>query len=86
MINDSELEQRILERAHQIWEEEGRPHGRDQEHWRQAEQEINLRPLAAPPIQPDKEGGRSPVCLVDQGEGLSPLETMIGYGERQALD
>ena len=86
MIGDAEFERRIRERAHQIWEEQGRPDGRDQEHWCQAEQEINLRSVAASSLQPDKTGGRATVCLIDQGEGLSPLESPIGYGERQALD
>ncbi len=27
------LEERIRERAHRIWEEEGRPEGREREHW-----------------------------------------------------
>ena len=35
-----ERDQRIRDRAHAIWEAEGRPHGRDQEHWRQAAEEI----------------------------------------------
>ncbi len=30
----------IAQRAHQIWESEGRPHGRDQDHWHRAEREI----------------------------------------------
>jgi hypothetical protein len=33
-------ERRIRERAHEIWEQEGRPEGRQEEHWRQASQEI----------------------------------------------
>lgn len=35
-----EREQRIRERAHQIWEEEGRPLGRDAEHWERASRQI----------------------------------------------
>jgi hypothetical protein len=31
--------QRIRERAYQLWEREGRPHGRHMDHWVQAEQE-----------------------------------------------
>lgn len=31
---------RIEERAHSLWEMEGRPHGRDAQHWQQAEREI----------------------------------------------
>ena len=33
-------EHRIRERAHAIWEREGRPHGRHADHWHQASQEI----------------------------------------------
>ncbi len=31
---------RIRERAHEIWIREGRPEGRQSEHWHQAEQEL----------------------------------------------
>jgi hypothetical protein len=34
------LEEQIRERAHQIWLREGRPEGRDIDHWRQAEVEL----------------------------------------------
>jgi hypothetical protein len=30
-------EHRIRERAHSLWEEAGKPHGRDQEFWHRAE-------------------------------------------------
>ncbi len=33
-------EQRIRERAHRMWEDEGRPMGRDSEHWQRAMNEI----------------------------------------------
>ena len=41
MSDMSEREKRVLERAYQLWEEAGRPEGRDQEFWRQAEREID---------------------------------------------
>lgn len=37
---DSDRERRIRERAYALWEAEGRPHGRDREHWHQAAEEI----------------------------------------------
>jgi hypothetical protein len=40
-------ERRIRERAYQIWESEGKPHGRDDKHWRRAETEVEQE-LAAP--------------------------------------
>lgn len=33
-------EQAVRERAYYIWEREGRPHGRDHEHWAMAEREL----------------------------------------------
>ncbi len=36
----SDPEQTIRERAYQIWEREGRIHGRDQEHWHSARLEL----------------------------------------------
>jgi hypothetical protein len=39
---ESDREKRVRERAHQIWQREGEPHGRADEHWAQAEAEIEL--------------------------------------------
>ena len=39
-MNDEELKQRITEHARQLWEEDGRPEGRDMEYWLQAEEEL----------------------------------------------
>jgi Protein of unknown function (DUF2934) len=36
----SEMEQEIRERAYQIWEEQGRPHGREIENWLEAERSV----------------------------------------------
>jgi hypothetical protein len=33
-------EQRVRERAYQIWESEGRPEGKSDEYWRRAQAEI----------------------------------------------
>jgi hypothetical protein len=33
--------ERIRERAHRLWEEQGQPEGRDAEHWEQATREID---------------------------------------------
>ena len=47
-----ELEHRIRERAHRIWEQEGRPAGRAEAHWAMASAELAVRaqpkPAAAP--------------------------------------
>ena len=38
---DEDKEQRIRARAHALWLDEGRPEGRAQAHWDQAEQEMS---------------------------------------------
>ena len=44
-----ELQERIRERAQAIWEREGRPEGRHEDHWGQAEKEINAENAAGQP-------------------------------------
>lgn len=47
-------EERIKRRAYEIWEREGRPTGREQEHWDRAVQEIEGEgPEAQGPAVPD---------------------------------
>jgi len=43
-----DLEDRIKRRAHQIWEEEGRPDGRHDEHWMRALEEFADEPVVLP--------------------------------------
>ncbi|MBY6265455.1 DUF2934 domain-containing protein [Azospirillum sp. 412522] len=40
MADTDDIQERIRHRAHELWESEGRPHGRDADHWTQAEAEI----------------------------------------------
>lgn len=35
-----DYQEKVKARAHEIWESEGRPHGRHREHWEQAEAEV----------------------------------------------
>ena len=41
-------QQAIQERSYSIWESEGRPHGRDLEHWAQAETELRAEVVTTP--------------------------------------
>jgi hypothetical protein len=42
-------EQRIRERAYQIWCDEGKPEGRREEHWHRAREEIEAELASEPP-------------------------------------
>jgi alkylhydroperoxidase family enzyme len=37
---NQDIEQRITQKAYEIWDREGRPDGRSDDHWRQAKQWI----------------------------------------------
>jgi hypothetical protein len=84
MVDDKDIERRIRERAYQIWLDEGRPEGRDKEHWELAklavaEQDglatalVPAEPPNPEPIESVKNQAEFPT-LVDQGEGQSPTE------------
>jgi hypothetical protein len=66
-------EDRIHQRAHEIWEREGRPDGRHDEHWAQARREIEAEGGAASarPVAPD---GNSPTLTAPNGGGSTPAE------------
>lgn len=44
----------IAERAFAIWEHEGKPHGRDQEHWERAEAELRDVMARMTPAKPKR--------------------------------
>lgn len=59
---DSIREQRIRERAYQLWEQDGRPHGRDWDHWERARtliaSEDGAGPVAEPPAPKPRRSPR----------------------------
>jgi hypothetical protein len=50
---NEERDQRVRERAYGIWESQGRPDGRHDEHWQEAERELAGEETLPPhPVQP----------------------------------
>lgn len=66
---DSDKETRIRDRAYEIWVREGRPQGRQDEHWRQAEAEIAAETAAA---GHPAAGGLKPKSESAPAEGQPP--------------
>jgi hypothetical protein len=74
--NDPEREARIRARAYRLWEEDGRPHGRDVEFWERARALIGMEdsagagqipnPAAPPPV---RSGVRPEGGPVERPEG-----------------
>ncbi|CAO3431791.1 DUF2934 domain-containing protein [Azospirillum doebereinerae] len=90
MSDKGDIQDRISRRAHEIWEREGHPHGRHDEHWAQAEAEIRAEDGAKPAVAPEgpatarKAGAKSTrtaaeslsaVELAAESAGSSPADT-----------
>jgi hypothetical protein len=78
MTDDIELQDRIRAKAHQLWEEEGRPEGREMDHWDKArilvaieDDRSSLIPVT--PERPEEAAlqanlGEFPSALTDEGD------------------
>lgn len=77
-------EHRIRERAHRIWEEEGRPHGREDSHWEMASEQIaiedNQRLATKPNPLAEADDSRAPGA-----EPVEPLLAVENQGEFPTL-
>lgn len=73
-----DLEQRIRERAYQIWLQEGMPESRHLDHWRLATELIAI-----------EDGQKSTLKAVEklgpEGEPIEPLEAIQNSGEFPTL-
>lgn len=72
-------EHRIRERAHALWEQEGRPEGRHEDHWHQASREVGDD--EGPGRRPATDG-RSP-SITDAPEPVGDSLEEIAKGEHQ---
>lgn len=83
---DEERTHRIRERAHALWEQAGRPHGQDSDHWSQAEREIAAEDEASSSMQ-GKAGarrGRKPKAAPE--EGAEVLKAAPGWASKSASE
>ena len=63
-------EERIRAKAHELWEADGKPEGRDREHWEQAAKLVEEEERKAAKAEADPEAAKKP--------GDSPTNDPIG--------
>ncbi|MEW5729110.1 MAG: DUF2934 domain-containing protein [Pseudomonadota bacterium] len=73
---------KIRERAHHIWEREGRPDGRDQDHWQMARTELAMEMNPGVAMEPNPAAERD---VVDHPEPVEPLEAVENQGSFPGL-
>jgi hypothetical protein len=79
----SPLEARVQARAYALWEQDGRPEGKSEQHWHQARSEIEREDA-----QPPRSGmAAAPTTRAKKGKSKIPYPGMMGDGtEEQNLD
>jgi hypothetical protein len=83
MENDNELEDRIRRKAHELWEAEGRPEGREEFHWDEAREIIALQDVGGPPLVDLAETLEEPVEPVEAFENQGEFPGLTDQGEEQ---
>jgi len=92
----TDREQQLRDKAYQIWQTEGEPHGRDKDHWDEAERTLapaadadaTARETAAPTGEDYQPGGEAPPAtgeapaVASAGHALTPTNT----GEAASAD
>lgn len=73
-------EDRVRRRAHEIWEREGRPEGRQEEHWQRAMEEISAETGDAAP------GGTAGSDAPGPDAGLRTPPSAVERGLHEAAD
>lgn len=99
-VDEHDTERRIRQKAHQVWESEGRPHGRHESHWAQAREMVAIEDAHETALKPIPEGDAAPVeprlaldnqaempGLTDQGDHIPvpSLQTAVDHADDRAV-
>ena len=61
-----EREHKIRKLAHALWEADGRPDGREKDHWHEAERQIATEEAGDPAAKPAKALGKKPAAVAEK--------------------
>jgi hypothetical protein len=80
-MDEEQFERRVRERAHRIWEDEGQPSGKADQHWDLARFAIAQEDAQQSMLKPVSINDSEPIeALLNQGE----FPTLTDQGEQQA--
>ena len=80
MAQDTD-EDRIRIKAHEIWESEGHPHGRDADHWAQAKEIIAIQDGLSDTLLPRTTGAEEPVEPTQAVDPYGDVPNLTDQGE-----
>ena len=85
MVHDAD-EDRVRRKAHELWEAEGRPHGRDQDHWEQAREIIAIQDSQASTLLPRETGAEEPVEDRQAAGNYGDMPNLTDQGDSTLTD
>lgn len=77
---------RIRRKAHEIWESEGRPHGREQQHWDAAKEIIALKDSMGKTLLPRDTGAEEPEEPIQSVEPYGDMPNLTDQGQHDLTD
>jgi Protein of unknown function (DUF2934) len=84
-----DLEERVRERAHRLWQQEGCPEGRADAHWEMARELVAIednQKQTLKPISPESAGPEGePVEPIEAVENVGEFPTLTDQGEEQTV-
>ncbi len=86
MSTDHDDHERIAIKAHEIWESEGRPHGRDQAHWDQAKEIVALHDSMGDTLLPRDTGSFEPEEPTQSVEPYGDVPGLTDQGRDDLVD
>src|SRR5208282_4499721 len=84
MMTTNADEQKVRERAYHIWEREGRPQGREAEHWEKALRELAMEGASSRAAKP-RAAGKLTRSTKTSAKGESRVKKMVAQA-KAALD
>lgn len=80
---DKQKEDRIRQRAYQLWEDDGSPEGRADDYWGRAEAQVNAEGDEAPPEPTAEQSDKRRVAGVPLQEDGNDIPAAEGERERR---
>ena len=78
-LHDEQLKRRIRETAYHLWEEDGRPHGRDLEYWERARELVGMEESRGAGLLPNPMA--HPATATGEPQGVEEAEIQQNLGE-----
>src|SRR5436305_8946907 len=80
VVMADDFDERVRQRAYEIWESEGHPHGREQQHWERARRELADQRAPAADDKPRSQTEPAGTARAPSGNDVAESGRTLGTG------